>query len=147
MILLFFYFDIHPSPFTEVSLHLFIASRLSWLILPSVPSRELNSGLLYSTPSQYQLSYAAPYWSTSNPDWATSHPDWAPPQPTELRSPTELRRALWATPLPLSYIAKKHLHLYFCIASGPCRTKHAWLFRTIHDSAMIWIFKIVFRNF
>jgi hypothetical protein len=32
--------------------------------LPGVPSRDLNSGLPYSRPARYQLSYAAPYTVT-----------------------------------------------------------------------------------
>jgi hypothetical protein len=34
---------------------------LSGKNLPGVPSRELNSGLPYSRPARYQLSYAAPF--------------------------------------------------------------------------------------
>jgi hypothetical protein len=32
--------------------------------LPVVPSQDLNSGLPYSRPARYQLSYAAPYTVT-----------------------------------------------------------------------------------
>jgi hypothetical protein len=42
---------IYPSPFTEVSLHLPIACKLSGKNLPAVPSRESNSGLPYSKPT------------------------------------------------------------------------------------------------
>ncbi len=56
---------IHPSSFAEVPLHL----------LPGLPSRESNSGLPYSKPTHYQLSYTTP------PDWATPRPNWATPHP------------------------------------------------------------------
>jgi hypothetical protein len=45
----------------------FIALSLSGKNLPGVPSREFNSGLPYSRPSRYQLSYAAPYRVTLRP--------------------------------------------------------------------------------
>jgi hypothetical protein len=51
---------IHPSSFAEVSLHIFIAGKLSGKNLPVVPSRESISGLPYSKPTRYQLSHAAP---------------------------------------------------------------------------------------
>jgi hypothetical protein len=41
-------------------LHLLIAGQLSGKTLPVVESRESNSGLPYSKPTHYQLSYAAP---------------------------------------------------------------------------------------
>ncbi len=50
---------IYPSPFAEVSLHIFMADQLSGKTEP-VPSRESNSGLPYSMPTLYQLSNAAP---------------------------------------------------------------------------------------
>jgi hypothetical protein len=58
---------IHPSSFAEVSLHIFIAGKLSGKNLPVVLSRESNSGLPYSKPTRYQLSHAAPYLSHAAP--------------------------------------------------------------------------------
>jgi hypothetical protein len=52
---------IRPSSFAVVPLHLLIAGQLGWKNLPGVPSRETNSGLPYGKPTQYQLSYAAPW--------------------------------------------------------------------------------------
>jgi hypothetical protein len=69
---LFIYFDfynihtfiqsqyIHPSPFAEASLHIFIAFVLSGENFPVGPSRESNSGLPFSKPTRCQLSHAAP---------------------------------------------------------------------------------------
>jgi hypothetical protein len=63
---------------TFICLHLlrplsifFIAYWLSWKNLPGVPSRELNSGLLYNRPPPYQLSFAAPWLSYAASFWAT----------------------------------------------------------------------------
>ncbi len=64
---------IYPSPFTEVSLHLLIAWKLSRKNLPVVPSRESNSGLPYSMPTRFQLSHTAPWISHATPCWATPH--------------------------------------------------------------------------
>jgi hypothetical protein len=50
---------IYPSPFAEVSLHLFIAFKLGGKNLFVVPSREMNWGLPYSKRARYQLSHAA----------------------------------------------------------------------------------------
>ncbi len=44
--------------------------------LPGVPSRDSNSGMPYSRPAHYQLSYAAPLLSYAAPYWATLHPDY-----------------------------------------------------------------------
>ncbi len=49
---------IYPSPFAEVSFHLFIALKLSGENLPVVPSRESNSGLPYSKPTLYENDFA-----------------------------------------------------------------------------------------
>ncbi len=85
---------IDPSPFAGVSLHLFIARKLSGKYLPVVPRRESNSCLPYSKPTCYQLSYAAPWteprrtitelrrtmnWATPHHNWATPHHNWATP--------------------------------------------------------------------
>ncbi len=60
-------------------------------------SQDFNSGMPYSRPARYQLSYAIPYWATLHPTeqrctllsnaapyWATLHPNWATLHPTEL---------------------------------------------------------------
>jgi hypothetical protein len=49
------------SPFAEASLHLYSLLKLllRGINLPGVRSRETNSGLPYSRPAHYQLSYAA----------------------------------------------------------------------------------------
>ncbi len=57
---------IYPSPFTEASLHFFIACLLSGGTLPVVPSRESNSGLPSSKPTRYQLCHAAPFIGVSH---------------------------------------------------------------------------------
>jgi hypothetical protein len=49
-----------PSQLDVYILPLLIAGQLGWKNLPGVPSRETNSGLPYSKPTHYQLSYAAP---------------------------------------------------------------------------------------
>ncbi len=49
-----------PSQLDVYILPLLIAGQLGWINLPGVPSRETNSGLHYSKPTHYQLSYAAP---------------------------------------------------------------------------------------
>ncbi len=52
---------IQPSPVSEISLHLLIASKQSEKNLPVIPSRELNSGMPYSkTKHDQELSYVAP---------------------------------------------------------------------------------------
>ncbi len=56
-----------PSPFAEVPLHHLIACQLSGKNLPVVASRESNSGLPYSKPTYYQLSYSAPWLSYAAP--------------------------------------------------------------------------------
>ncbi len=87
---------IHPSPFAEVPLHFLIAGQFSGQNLPWVPSRESMSGLPYSKPTYYQLSFAAPYLAT--------------PHPTELHRTLLSYAALyWVTPHPLSYAANSEL--------------------------------------
>ncbi len=80
--------------------------------LHGVPSRDPNSGLPYSKPTQYLLSYSAPYWGTPHPTelrrtlLSYAAPYWDTPHPSELRR-TVLSYAVpyWATPHPLKYAA------------------------------------------
>jgi hypothetical protein len=48
---------IYPSSFAEVSLHLPNAGHLSGKNLPGAPSREWNSGLSYSKPTQFTIRH------------------------------------------------------------------------------------------
>ena len=58
---------LHQWTFAEAPLHSLIADQLSGRHLPGVPSRDSNSGPLYSEPTCYQLSHAAPYWAMPHP--------------------------------------------------------------------------------
>ena len=64
---------LHPWTFAEAPLHSLIADQLSGRHLPGVPSRDSNSGPLYSEPTCYQLSHAAPYWAMPHPNWAMAN--------------------------------------------------------------------------
>jgi hypothetical protein len=94
---------IHPSPFAEVHLHLLIAGQLSGKNLLGVPSRESNSGLPYSKPTHYQLSYSTPSLSCAAPllSYTASLLSYAAP----LLSYASPLRSFHAT---LSYISNPH---------------------------------------
>jgi hypothetical protein len=75
---------------------------------PGVPSRDSNSGLLYSKPMRYNLSHTAPYLSHTAPYLSHTAPFWATPHPTEPhrtlsephRTPLSHTAPSWATPHP-----------------------------------------------
>ncbi len=72
-----------------------------------MPSRDSNSGLPYSKPTHYCLSYDAPFLSYAAPFWSKPHPDLSHAHPPELRrTPSELRvpNLSYAAPY-LSYAA------------------------------------------